>query len=326
MTDQLESWYRRLIAVYPAGHRAVFAEDMIGVLMADARPEQTRPSVGTSYDVLKGAMGAWALRLRAGGRAWQRSEAPAAISMVALLVLVISSFGGIGMLLDETQNSSYGTWGEVGLWLDGLIWLPVAGAALLGFRRAAAWVAWGFGIVLPVIGSLVMTGGWILGYLTTVDSKLWFAVALIAAAGLSAERRQGTRFRDLSRGVTIPALIGVLILGGLVLLWGSETGSGQSWLGLPLLVIGVGLVAVACVRAVAGLGQVQARITAAAIALVLLLCGLYGWQDGAGTRYVDWMEQEHLALPLMLLISSLVVASSLITNRRLNPAVKPLSS
>jgi hypothetical protein len=315
MTQQLESWYRRLIVLYPAGHRAVFAEDMVGVLMEDARPEQARPQLRTVYDLLKGATAAWALRLREGGRAWQRAGTPAAISLIALFIVTTQSFGAIAMLLDDTQNSSHGLWGEFGIWLSDLIWLPVAAAALLGFRRSAAWVAWGLGVILPLIGSVVMAGGWIPGYLGSVDSKLWFAVSLIAATGLSAEH-QHNRFGELGRRGTVQAAIGALIIGGLILLWGvpSLAGPADPWpyrFGLPLLVLGVALIALSCIRAVGKLGRIELRVTATAITVLLLLCGLYGMRDGGTWNYEGWMEQEFLAVPLMILAASLVAAWSM---------------
>jgi hypothetical protein len=326
-----------MIALYPPGHRAVFAEDMIGVMMDDARPEQARPQLGTTYDVLKGATAAWVQRVQAGGRAWQHSSAPAAISLIALLILTPRSFGAVGMFLDDSQNSSHGFWGELGMWLSGLIWLPVAVAALLGFRRFAAWTAWGLGVILPVIGWLVMLSGWIPGYLGRVDSVLWFVVTLIAAAGLSAEREHSNGIRNLGWRGTIGSMIGVLIIGGLVLLWNVPRGSDliDPWryrLGLPLLVIGVALVTVSCVRAVAPLGRVQAQVTMAAIALLLLLRGFYGFRDGDGWRYENWMGLEYLALPLMVLGCSVVVAWSMagaapgiLAHGRSGPEVQPHS-
>jgi hypothetical protein len=337
MTRQLEPRYRRMIALYPPGHRAVFAEDMIGVLMDDARPEQARPRLGTTYDVLKGATAAWLQRLQAGGRAWQHSSAPAAISLIALLILTTKSFGAVGMILDDSQNSSHGFWGELGMQLSRLSWLPVAATALLGFRRFAAWTAWGLGVILPVIGWLVMFGGWTPGYLGRVDSTLWFVVTLIAAAGLSAERQQSNGIRDLGRRGTIEATIEVLIIGGLVLLWNVPRGSDliDPWryrLGLPLLVIGVVLVTVSCVRAIAPLGRVQAQVTTAAIALPLLVHGFYGFRGGDGWRFENWMELEYMALPLVVLGCSLLVAwpmvgaaPGLLARGRSGPEVQPHS-
>ncbi|MEV4374605.1 hypothetical protein AB0J71_46645 [Nonomuraea sp. NPDC049637] len=52
----LESRYRRLLATYPRDHRARHEEEMIGVLLAGARPGQTRPHLADAADLLWGAL------------------------------------------------------------------------------------------------------------------------------------------------------------------------------------------------------------------------------------------------------------------------------
>ncbi|MGW5162218.1 hypothetical protein ACWEPN_42680, partial [Nonomuraea wenchangensis] len=55
--SSLETRYRRLLAAYPRDHRARHEEEMLGVLLAGARPGQTRPrpadvppsAVGTAH-------------------------------------------------------------------------------------------------------------------------------------------------------------------------------------------------------------------------------------------------------------------------------------
>jgi hypothetical protein len=312
--EHLESWYRRLIAVYPAGHRAVFAEDMLSVLMAGSAADQSRPDIRTGFDVLKGAMSAWVLRFRSAGRLWQRTDAAAAVTVLALLILSTQSFLAAGIVLDDDWGSSYGRRGEVGLWLPLLIWLPVTVAAFAGLRRSAAWVACGFGIFLPLINSVVMIW-WVPGFLGGVHSQLWFAVGLLAAWGLSAERGPAPGFRILGRGITSLAALGVVIIGVLVMPLPAVLGRLDSLLnsaGLPLLILAITLLAMACVRAVAELGSAQARITAAGITALVLLCGLYGWRDGAGRQYDGWIEELDLALPLLLGITALVAAWSLL--------------
>ncbi|MER7369833.1 hypothetical protein [Nonomuraea wenchangensis] len=52
----LETRYRRLLAAYPRDHRARHEEEMLGVLLAGARPGQTRPRPADVADLLRGAL------------------------------------------------------------------------------------------------------------------------------------------------------------------------------------------------------------------------------------------------------------------------------
>ncbi|MEV6030473.1 hypothetical protein AB0L65_04960 [Nonomuraea sp. NPDC052116] len=52
----LEARYRRLLACYPRDHRERHEEEMIGVLLAGARPGQTRPHPADAADLLWGAL------------------------------------------------------------------------------------------------------------------------------------------------------------------------------------------------------------------------------------------------------------------------------
>ncbi|MFG1685342.1 hypothetical protein ACGFNP_34635 [Nonomuraea sp. NPDC049269] len=67
----LEARYRRLLACYPRDHRARHEEEMISVLLAGARPGQTRPDPADMADLLWGA-----LRVH-GRRAFGPASAPA---------------------------------------------------------------------------------------------------------------------------------------------------------------------------------------------------------------------------------------------------------
>lgn len=58
----LERRYRRLLAWYPAEHRGIHGEEMIGVLLAGAREGQLRPMLPDALDLI---MGGLRIRLRA---------------------------------------------------------------------------------------------------------------------------------------------------------------------------------------------------------------------------------------------------------------------
>jgi hypothetical protein len=95
----LEIRYRRLLRWYPAEHRALHQDEMLGVLMAGAEPGRSRPRPAESADLL---LGAARIRLRPGrvlsdGPGWR--DALAVYSIAApLLVLASSLISLIGWL------------------------------------------------------------------------------------------------------------------------------------------------------------------------------------------------------------------------------------
>jgi hypothetical protein len=143
----LETRYRRLLRCYPAEHRAVHHDEMLGVLMAGAEPGRNWPSLAETADLL---LGAARLRLRPGQALSDRSgwrDALAVYSIAAPLLVVISML--IGGLVAELGSRHIG----LGGFTTGLVWLPAASAAiwlaigsqgvvavlaLLGLRRWAA--------------------------------------------------------------------------------------------------------------------------------------------------------------------------------------------
>ena len=65
----LEARYRRLLCMYPADHRSVHRDEMLGVLMAAAEPGQDRPGLSESANLLaaqRGSGSAQAARCRTG--------------------------------------------------------------------------------------------------------------------------------------------------------------------------------------------------------------------------------------------------------------------
>jgi hypothetical protein len=143
----LEIRYRRLLRCYPAEHRAVHHDEMLGVLMAGAGPGRNRPSLAETADLL---LGAARIRLRparalSDGPGWR--DALAVYSIAAPLLMLISML--IGRLVAELELRHIGL-GGLTIDLVGLpaastaIWLAigsqgvVAILALLGLRRWAA--------------------------------------------------------------------------------------------------------------------------------------------------------------------------------------------
>jgi hypothetical protein len=83
----LEYRYRSLLAWYPVEHRALHEEEMLSVLLAGARPDQTRPTPAETFDLIRGA-----LRIRSrhltGGPATPWRDALAITGLIATVLLV----------------------------------------------------------------------------------------------------------------------------------------------------------------------------------------------------------------------------------------------
>ena len=129
----LEGRYRRLLRWYPAGHRGVHQEEMLGVLMAGAGPGRSRPGLTESADLL---LGAARIRLRPGralsdGPGWR--DALAVYSIAAPLLVLFSEL--IGRLAGEL-----GFPGTDRYWVSMMPELMGSGRLLV---TTAAWVAIG---------------------------------------------------------------------------------------------------------------------------------------------------------------------------------------
>ena len=70
----LEGRYRRLLRMYPAGHRRKHQDEMLGVLMTGARAAQHRPGLADTANLIWGAL---LIRLRPArpGTAWREADA-----------------------------------------------------------------------------------------------------------------------------------------------------------------------------------------------------------------------------------------------------------
>ena len=171
----LERQYRRLLAAYPAEHRREHGEEMIGVLLAAARPGQVRAGLAGTADLIRGG-----LRIRLRPRAALRDadgwRADLATASVALPVLLLAAVSWSYLADAAAGDYPFGLKGS----LFGLVFLGqllIVPLVLAGFRRVAAAVA----VVQAAAGALrVLTG-----------------------AGLTSSFRGGTL---IAEGVTLAAL------------------------------------------------------------------------------------------------------------------------
>ncbi|GIH13727.1 hypothetical protein [Rugosimonospora africana] len=184
MDDVLERRYRRLLAWYPAQHRARYEDEMVGTMLAGAGPGQRWPGAGETVDVLLAAVRA---RL---GRATSRLRDPrwydaAATVAVLLSMLLVACDLRISVhryawsrRLPDIGGISLGAAFPARVWAPAVVGLAVTVAVLVGRRVVAATVAWA-----AVLGAVVLAVHEPLGSppLGAV-SKGWLLVATIVAA------------------------------------------------------------------------------------------------------------------------------------------------
>ncbi len=125
MSDQaaLERRYRRMLIWFPAEHRRIYGEEMIGVLLASTPSDQDRPNTAAAIDLIGGGLRARFRRLRTGDDnvAWR--DALALFSVVAPFVLFVQQAAGVFGALDSRFQ---------------VAWLPMLTASALVLAAAVA--------------------------------------------------------------------------------------------------------------------------------------------------------------------------------------------
>ncbi|MEU8421362.1 hypothetical protein AB0C15_10860 [Micromonospora sp. NPDC048835] len=296
--DDLERGYRRLLAVYPWEHRRVYEDEMLAVLIADARPGQRRPAAADVRDLVGGGLRA---RLRVGARGFtQPSWADAATVaglLVAVVLLAFAAKGLLNQLIHPSLPPGFAPSGpDLVDWLRVAGWAGVCAAALIGWRWVAAGLAWA-----GVLGWSVFVAPQAADNPTyVVDMLPQLALAVVTAAALTvpAPRRRAIALLGVRRLLVLvlapTAVVALLVtnrvtsptfdfsaVGGVSyqIFYGIEAGSE---LVLWLYVAGLAAATSALVIAVATLpAEVRRRIVVmllpvAALALVID-SALAGW-------------------------------------------------
>jgi hypothetical protein len=215
----LEARYRRLLGWFPADHRAVHGEEMLGVLMAGADEDRDKPGVPETADLL---LGAARIRLRPGRALSDRDGWRDALAMfsVAGPVLVLATVCLVylvqlvtSLLQGNPPSGSFGLgapslgWSALSVYYgqaSAIPWLVLSGQglvvllALLGLRRsAAAATALSLAAIIHVQGPYpglgILTGPVLLRALFLLVLPVAQIVALLASPG----PRRG---RELLRG------------------------------------------------------------------------------------------------------------------------------
>ncbi|GII79701.1 hypothetical protein Sru01_46830 [Sphaerisporangium rufum] len=193
----LEAAYRRLLAVYPRDHRARHEEEMIGVLMAGARPGQLRPHFLDVTDLLWGASrvharrafgpgsaGAWRAGLTVAMALWPLLMLAAALAMTLMMVVdLVASPASVGVVPSREPIVAL-----LGLVEPVIVAAPPALAVLLGRRWIAVLGALALAchLVLPWYGSGVVALSLDGVAIVLPDFRLpttgWFFTAQVVAA------------------------------------------------------------------------------------------------------------------------------------------------
>jgi hypothetical protein len=168
----LERRYRRLLRCYPPGHREVYREEMLGVLLAAARPGQRAPGARQAANVAACGLAIRARRALSWlGGPWQDALAvvslitPVLMFILAALTLAAAIRGAVAG--HESLRATV-PWLSLVLVLGGpavamIGWLAVVLLGLTGRRRAAAAIA-AIALALAaaslLVGVIQMGGAW----------------------------------------------------------------------------------------------------------------------------------------------------------------------
>ena len=222
----LERRYRRLLVWYPAGHRAAYGEEMLGVLMAGSAPGQRRPGTRETLDLLAFALRA---RLRAAlpaGRSPAWNAALEAFGFLGCALAATLALRACAVGLSYHLRLSDATVATAAL---AVAWTLAATAAGLRLRRTAAVLA-----TLAALGQAFAVAERYPSDPVALVTNWWLLVLAVAAAGsLVALPRPATPApevaparRPLDVGSRIAVLVAGLLAAGAPLMEAVATFSG----------------------------------------------------------------------------------------------------
>jgi hypothetical protein len=231
----LERRYRRLLRCYPPGHRQVHREEMLGVLLATARPGQRAPGARQTVNLVACGLAIRARRALA-GESWQ--DALAVVSLITPAVMLIIATLDLAAAIREAvvelhANPEAGPFWQPwhGPFLGGpatvmIGWLAVVLLGLTGRRRAAAAIAsialaLGLFDLLAVLiqQSRAWSGGLPMFLITAGQGPVFIASLAACSLAFSAGPRRGLAIAGTRHAcLMIAALAGVFGLPEIVLM------------------------------------------------------------------------------------------------------------
>ncbi|GHJ48007.1 hypothetical protein Cs7R123_53490 [Catellatospora sp. TT07R-123] len=210
MSTSLERQYERLLALFPAAHRHEYQDEMLGVLLAGARPGQRLPRLSEAANLVLCAL--W---LRLGGRGGPAPDqrwhaAAAAYGLLASMVLLTVQLRALGdgpflwwHIIDQPLRLT------LGQWVLTAGWALVVAAAFTRVRLLAPVLA------LGVAGcqAAAVFGRYLSEPETLVERWPSLVFAGSAALALVLAARGGVRGQDvLGRSRTTAAVLALLVL------------------------------------------------------------------------------------------------------------------
>ena len=207
----LERRYRRLLRCYPPSHRQVHREEMLGVLLAAARPGQRGPGAAQTVNLVACGLAIRARRALGWLADDPSQDALAVVSLIAPVVMLIIAALNFAAAIRESLAIDHAYPPTLPFWTLNLVpflggpaammigWLAVAPLGLSGRRRTAAAVA-SVPLALALVNLLVevmqLSGAWSGGlpmFLWTAGLVSSVVLASLAAGSLafSAGPREG---------------------------------------------------------------------------------------------------------------------------------------
>jgi hypothetical protein len=209
---ELSDRYRRLLLWYPRDHRADHEEEMLGVLIAAARPGQARPTLRETSDLIRGGLQVRAARAVAGaaGTGWRD-----ALAVAGVLVPLIMSLNALRLGLAWWSSLPDSPFIRAHPdWCAWAIWPFVAVLALCGARRTATIAAMG-----AIAWWAAIVGEQYLRYDATaaVVAIWWPLLGLVSVVGLAVSQDPRDGVKILRQNKTLLAAAGVLIATGAII-------------------------------------------------------------------------------------------------------------
>ncbi|MFD2762984.1 hypothetical protein [Micromonospora eburnea] len=330
--DLLARRYRRLLAVYPPEHRRAYEEEMLAVLLAGARPGQTRPSAGDAVNLIGAGLRS---RLRVGARgftepAWIDAAAVTGV-LVALLLFATAGWS----LVDQVAPDPLGkpplppaTPDQID-WLRLGGWAAVFGAALAGLRRVAAGLAWA-----GVAAWVVLAGATVADQPAyVIDTLPQFALAVVAAGSLTlpAPPRRALRMLGGRRlgafGLAVVLAVGVLAANRVSYPKLDPDGPWYSFHGLnapsPVMILGflavLGVAAVAVLFGLAALAPVirwRLVVLLAPVAALVLLIDISLAGEAVDTLHLYARPLVAVRLAALVLVPAVTFLAGVVLLRR----------
>ncbi len=282
----LERRYRRLLRCYPPGHRQVHREEMLGVLLATARPGQRAPGARQTVNLVACGLAIRARRALSSlaDETWQ--DALAVVSLITpVLMLVIAALGfAVAIREAVVEHHAYPAAGP--FWQAWLVpflggpatvmmgWLAVVLLGLTGRRRAAAAIASIalalalFDLLAVVIQNGAWSGGLRMFLITAGQGPVFIASLAACSLAFSVGPRRGLAIAGRRQAcLMIAALSGVFGAPEIVLIVRSSVPVAASTVSLP----DVSVLTIAVAVVVTYVRDTMDRRVAALVAPVLVV-------------------------------------------------------